>query len=58
MFDFNPTRKVGGYKRKAAVDRKGLRKFNKKMAAEEHLFVSDLFHVHVHEWLSFLLNQK
>ena len=41
MFDFNPTRKVGGYKRKAAVDRKGLRKFNKKMAAQEHLFVSE-----------------
>ena len=44
MFDFNPTRRVtGGYKRKAAVDRKGLRKFNKKMAAQEHLFVRDVF---------------
>ena len=45
VFDFNPSRRVkGGYKRKAAFDRKALKKFNKKMAAQEQIFVSDVFH--------------
>ena len=44
VFDFNPTRRVsGGYKRKADVNRKELRLFNKKMAAQEKLFVRDIF---------------
>ena len=44
MFDFNPTRRVtGGYKRRADVNRKELRLFNKKLAAQEKLFVRDIF---------------
>ena len=44
MFDYNPTRRVtGGYKRRADVNRKELRLFNKKVAAQEKLFVRDIF---------------
>ena len=44
VFDFNPTRRVtGGYKRRADFNRKELRLFNKKMAAQEKLFVQDTF---------------
>jgi len=44
VFDFQPARRIGnGYKRKVEFDKKDWKKAIKKIAAEESLFVSDVF---------------